>query len=87
MMGRLILMSKESKLDCWNGGVQRDFYVTVVIQVLPNTVRPALSYSIEGWIFIKRHQTQEMSIVEMHIFYWMCSNNRKDKDKKWGNAY
>ena len=43
-----------------------------------NTIRPALLYGIEYWA-IKRHHAQKMSVAEMRMLRWMCSNTRRDK--------
>ena len=41
-------------------------------------IRLALLYSIEYWV-IKRHHAQKMSVAEMHMLRWMCSNTQRDK--------
>ena len=35
-------------------------------------------YGTECWA-IKRYHVQKMSVVEMHMFRWMCGNTRRDK--------
>jgi len=41
-------------------------------------IRLVLLYDI-GCSVIKRYHVQKMSVAEMHIFRWMCSNIRRDK--------
>ena len=38
----------------------------------------ALLYDTEWWA-IKRYHAQKMSVTEMCMPYWMCSNTRRDK--------
>ena len=35
-------------------------------------------YDTKCWA-IKRHHAHKMSVVEMHMFRWMCGNTRRDK--------
>jgi len=41
-------------------------------------IRPALLYDTEYWA-IKRYHAQKMSVAEMRMLSWMCSNMRRDK--------
>ena len=41
-------------------------------------IRPALLYGTKCWA-IKRYHAYKMSVAEMRMICWMCSNTRRDK--------